>query len=242
MKVAVILAGHSRTYKQTIKSFWTSYRAFNDPDIFCHTWTLDGAFDQLWWAPNGESNLQRTDVNDMIGEYDPMIMCAERSINWPRPENVDDDQALAIQRMRSQWWSPRTALHMIPDFFKYDVVIKTRYDIGYGGLLTDKILEPVVRGASTLFAPYPISIKRNVYSDTVVIATPGWMERYLDYFFQIPRLIEESKVKLGVPGYCSEYGATAYMRENAFWGVEPEYMDIKPYILRANGEMIKLHG
>lgn len=176
----------------------------------------------------------------MVELYNPMGYEIEPEIEWEECGLAKEHHG-DYSRMRSQWYSPLQAFEMVMHREPYDVVVKTRFDIDYLEPLQADILNVVRNGNLMLFSPYPISTQRGVYSDTVVIARPNIMEKYLNYFHHIEEFFHQSKVKMGVPGYCSEYGATAYMKFNGFWGTVPGFMTIKPSIVRSNGERIKLY-
>ncbi len=175
----------------------------------------------------------------MIEAYNPLSFSTGPEITWEECDLPKEHRG-DYSRMRSQWYSPLHALEMTRHYDPYDVVIKTRFDISYKIPLSAGILPVVTNGNRIFFAPYPISIGRGVYSDTVIMSRQDTMEKYLDYFHHIEHFFEDSKVLTGVPGYCSEYGASAYMISNRFWGATPAYINVEASIVRENGERIRL--
>jgi len=235
MRTAILLAGHTRTYRHCLESFWKAFGHLT-PDIFIHTWDKTGASDKLWWANDGEPNSTRTDEGELVVDYDPRVIQIVPEMK--RTEGNEEHQAQ--QRMKSQWWSPLMALVTVPKLNTYDLVIKTRFDLMYENKFDPREPYGVWPAERTYFVPYPISMLRNVHSDTFVAGTPEFMTQYLQYYHHIKRYMDRSVVTMGVPGWCSEYGATAFMRDHNYWGITPTLTTLKASILRESGDRINL--
>ena len=55
MKVAVILTGHMRCWRDVLPNFKEKVIDRYNPDIFIHTWNEEG-----WWIPGDKQNTKGT--------------------------------------------------------------------------------------------------------------------------------------------------------------------------------------
>lgn len=126
MKIAVCLSGQPRTVKYCIKSLFEYY---GNVDYFCHAWNYndhkyknDG--EPLGWLKE-PANLD--EFNDAI------------SILRPKALTIEGVDALGANRFPpwdSMLYSAMMANHLKSLYetacsFKYDLVVKTRYDVAY---------------------------------------------------------------------------------------------------------------
>lgn len=141
MKVALILTGHMRCWKQVWPYIKAQFIDKYDPDIFVSTWSDEG-----WWRPNSSKGFNeqspKLDVDRFIELYHPVVM------------EVDDykDHEAYLETIASKYknfiHNPKNVVSM---FFKiakgiklleksvhnYDLVIRMRPDLVFNHTLPD---------------------------------------------------------------------------------------------------------
>lgn len=137
MKVAILIAGHLRCWKQLYPYFKTNFIDRYNPDIFISTWNDEG-----WWKWGNEKgiyeNSPRVNFDEVIEAYKPKtighedyevydLIFKERAekftnkIGWPKN----------VVSMTYRWLD---ACNMLETYskennVKYDLVIRTRTDL-----------------------------------------------------------------------------------------------------------------
>ena len=123
MKVAIVLSGHMRCWKQVFPNFQEHFLTRYSPDIFIHTWDDEG-----WWVPQeGAMGVhERSDALDadaVRAAYNPVKMVVEHFADF---EPVFAER---VKTFTNFYHRPRNIVSMF-------------YKMGMGmGLLTEHILK-----------------------------------------------------------------------------------------------------
>jgi|TARA_B110000259_G_scaffold187976_1_gene244285 hypothetical protein len=139
MKIAILLCGHIRTWNECKSSFFNFFP--NDVDIFVHTYTTKYSYhpfikDKLQLT-NEINQTQITKTNEMFGLPNFKRVVFEKELS-------NDDVDLSEYPVNLDIYSQIRKVNLCNDLkkewekdynFKYDIVIKTRFDIYYQGLL-----------------------------------------------------------------------------------------------------------
>lgn len=146
MKVAIIIAGHLRCWKQMYPYFKANFiDKYNNPDIFISTWTDEG-----WWKWGNEKGIYE---NSALVNFDEVRQAYQpKEIKY---ENYDDYDQMFKERadkftnkigwpknvvsMTFRWWD---ACHLLDRYrlkhnINYDLVIRTRTDLIVHGELPE---------------------------------------------------------------------------------------------------------
>jgi hypothetical protein len=132
-KIAVCLSGQLRTVKYTIQSAVNFFKGDHEYDFFCHAWDYN---DYKIKHPVNRSIVWKRENIENIDEYYQLI---NQSLS-PKKLVINDNSYLDKQKRRFGWdsmmYSAMLANHFKKEYeiennFRYDYVIKTRYDLVY---------------------------------------------------------------------------------------------------------------
>jgi len=130
MKVALLIYGHLRTYRQCFSSLKRNLLDRYSPDIFIHTWDENEAATKTWH--NNSMTREKIDIEHMIKLYKPI------SYKIGHQDSIEDDKVTGnrisikgqqymlsginqVNRLKKE--------HEARNGFKYDMAIKIRPDI-----------------------------------------------------------------------------------------------------------------
>lgn len=117
MKVAVILTGHMRCWKQVFPNFEERILRKYNPDIFMHTWQ-----DEAYWDPHSQHGIVQgapvIDQQSIVQTYNPKGIVVE---NY---NDFKEDFALRAEQYSNFYHVPKNIISML-------------YKIGQGGLLME---------------------------------------------------------------------------------------------------------
>jgi hypothetical protein len=149
MKTAILVTGHPRTYISTVQSLFENCVIPNNSDVFLSVWSHN----------EDGSEINISDIQDL---YRPIAIDVSspsdyESIKQPFVflDRVDDcfrtniraylsvktNGIRHIERIRSQWYRVKRGIDLISSHRKYDVVLRTRFDIKFKHQLDMSIVD-----------------------------------------------------------------------------------------------------
>jgi hypothetical protein len=140
MRIAIVLFGHLRSYRQTIFSFENLKNILSrsgNVDVFCHTWDIEESVTAAWWKEHkpDEPPPAIVDVRKIEQIYSPALYSVEPSRQFD-DKGYSVNSKIPIPGILSMLYSQMRAFNLLEEYekqngFKYDVVVKTRYDLLY---------------------------------------------------------------------------------------------------------------
>lgn len=140
MKIAIILSGHLRSYRDTFSSFQKLkdlLQSFGQVDVFCHTWDIEDSISASWWKEHSagivpETNVNEKEVSDL---YQPTAIRIEPS-KFFKEASLAIHSAIPVSALLSMIYSQHAAYLLMDNYARernisYDLVVKTRYDLEY---------------------------------------------------------------------------------------------------------------
>ncbi len=140
MKVAIVLSGHLRSYKDTLQNFNDFVNKIKSDNhevkIFCHTWSEVESNTTSWWKQNEikESALQSIE-NEVINKYDPAAYIVENSENVILENEFEFYKSrISFEGVQLMYYSLSQSFEILKEFelknnWQSDLVIRSRYDI-----------------------------------------------------------------------------------------------------------------
>jgi hypothetical protein len=200
MKIAFLLSGKPRYIKTGFKFFNTNFLSlFNNIDVFAHAWynpeTLEEQKAKVDWK--GVISADDQDSDKLIQQlYRPKRSIIEPQITFdlPRDYNFDAGHKQSHQVHYSMFYGIKKAfelmeLHEQENNFKYDLIVRTRYDFYLGSPLNIYNFDPnyyYTTNTSKFWYPF--------FDDVAVADVIAWGSRdlviksknvfnYLDYMY-----------------------------------------------------------
>lgn len=137
MKVAILISGQPRNYKQGYESLKQAYLDRYDCDVYIHTWK-DTKFEATQFFPNREKNVYQY-TNDYISDiqtiYNPVKFLIESPKIFDSNNIIDPIWRQPLQNSKSMWYSIYKCFEQVKN--EYDVLIRTRFDLMYEKSLLD---------------------------------------------------------------------------------------------------------
>jgi hypothetical protein len=245
MQIAILFTGHIRTLNQTYQSFNHAFTGLN-PNIFCHTWNKISHQDHVWYSKDGDGNLATRVItpNDFIHYLKPKKFQIDIQQKYVS-DNPKYNEVGGYSAVHSQWESIKKAWELMLDYerknnIKFDVVIKTRYDLFYNNKIDINELKDVVINKNIIYVlKTPHTVDHRIYSDIMIIAPrdiyekivtgfPVIMDKYFDIAILKHKIIE------------GEYPLTVYLSNNKYFGCTMKYSNLKLNLIRLNNERIPL--
>jgi hypothetical protein len=140
MKVAVVLTGHLRCWKDVLPNFKEKIVDRFNPDIFIHTWDEEG-----WWIPGDKQNVKgyfedtpKIIQEEIIEAYKPIAICIE---SWDKYNKILEHRgslyknfAHRPKNILSMFYKLNRGIAMMEDYISqtgvhYDLVIRMRPDM-----------------------------------------------------------------------------------------------------------------
>jgi hypothetical protein len=150
MKVAVILTGHMRCWRDVLPNFKEKVIDRYNPDIFIHTWNEEG-----WWIPGDKQNTKgyfeetpTVDFNEIVEAYQPKDLVIE---DWQKNGynelfeyrgNLYPNFAHRPKNILSMFYKLYSGIQLMEKFVvktgqHYDLVIRMRPDMIFNQDLPD---------------------------------------------------------------------------------------------------------
>jgi hypothetical protein len=140
MKIAIILSGHLRSFRDTFPSFQnlkSTLQSIGRVDIYCHTWNIEESLTASWWKDHGAGTAPPANVNqsEVAGMYQPTAHLIEPSKYFSEPE-INIKSTIPVSGLLSMLYSQYAAFKLMEENcarnnIEYDLVIKSRYDLIY---------------------------------------------------------------------------------------------------------------
>lgn len=131
MKVAILLSGQPRNYKEGYLELKKSYLDRYDCDVYLHTWT-GKKFEATQFFADRPKNVYEYDDNYLseIQElYKPKSFKFESPIIFDNKGIVDPMWRQPLQNCKSMWYSISKTYDLIEK--DYDLYIRSRYDLRF---------------------------------------------------------------------------------------------------------------
>lgn len=147
MKVAVILTGHMRCWKELFPVFKSQIIDRYSPDIFISTWSDEG-----WWRPHSETGFNeqspRLDVEGVCDQYCPWLKVMRTEDYLQYDENFKQRQTNYKNYLHnpknviSMLFKMHSGGSMLEDHItrtgkQYDLVIRMRPDLTFTDIIPD---------------------------------------------------------------------------------------------------------
>lgn len=191
MRIGVVLFGHLRSYKHTYSSFEklkSTLSREGELDIFCHTWDIEESVSAAWWKDHKADNPPPASVNkeEIISKFSPVLYEIEPSKQFEEP-SFPVKSLIPLAGMVSMLYSQTKSFELLKAYEqrtgkKYDVIIKSRYDILYDidprvtSLLTEAVKKNMVYLPSS--NPYELA---GAFSDVLAICSRQQADIYFEF-------------------------------------------------------------
>jgi hypothetical protein len=204
MKIALILTGYSRTYKECYENTKKFILDAHDVDVYLSTWNkTQSSFLQ--------PQINSFDVNDLIRTYNPVKYRIEDYDSYygnrfpsidiesnPRPDDIFKTNARAIEhgskwveRLRDQWYIVKKGWELIDDPSKYDYVMRLRLDTRINNMVFDYNPKDLI--VPNKFNPFTCG---TIIADHMVIGNPKNMEKYCKIFDSIESMYHNDNIDI----------------------------------------------
>ena len=194
MKIALLVTGFPRTYKQTFDSWYHFLLSKYDVDMYIVSWDKTEVNYNPHNAkkPASKTQLKPTDIEDLKNFYGDFISDSlfidydnyyrNRFANIEIQDRPLDVMKVTrkglelgsfwVERLRDQYYVTKKCWDIIPDKNKYDIFFKISFDIFFENLqiLTDKNLV------------IPKSILDYKFQDFLAYGSYSYMEKYCSIF------------------------------------------------------------
>ena len=189
MKIAVCISGEPRTFQHTHESL-KAYLRGHEVDYFLHTWATDAATEAALTAAYRPVNAvfeAKPDFTPCSREVLATFGHHDFSFIWM----ADMCHGIGeVMRLKAQQEAVMGR--------KYDLVVRTRYDLLMGGVLNPTILDPAM-----VNTPNTGNCK-NGYNDRIAFGPSDLMDRYGNLRYWLPKSINPAFYDHGEPGYHPE--------------------------------------
>jgi hypothetical protein len=249
MKIGLVLFGHLRSYKQTLTSFQQLINQLQQSgkvDVFCHSWDIEESVTASWWKEHKTDDPPPATINaeEIKEKYQPVRFIIEPS------KEFDDtaykiNSSVSIAGILSMLHSQRRAFELLVNYekesgFRYDVVIKTRYDLLYeiAPVFSVQVNECIARNCVYLPSSNPYELAGSS-SDIFALGSRREMEKYFSFCNNF-KMAADAYFN---DGYCQlipELCMSAYLNKT---GVKKEELTgLRLHILRMNGEKFQINS
>ena len=249
MKIGLVLFGHLRSYRQTLNSFnllkETLQRA-GSVDIFCHTWDIEESVTPSWWKENKGNEPPPATVNSgqIEGAYQPVKFIIEPSRQFD-DQGYHFNSSIPVAGILSMLHSQQRVFDLLlqhenENGFKYDLVIKTRYDLLYEIAISfeSQLVSTISSDSVLLPSSNPYELLGSC-SDIFAAGNRRAMENYFSFcgnFKKASEIYFNKGHKKLIPEFCM----TVYMDEI---GVKREILGgLRLHILRMNGDKFQINS
>ena len=203
MKIALILTGHSRKYKECYDSIKKFILDQHDVDIYLSTWNKTQV---SIIAPQ----VHDIDVNEVINTYRPVSCFIQDYDTYynnrfapidihsnPRIDDVFKTNARAIEhgskwveRLRDQWYIVKEGWELISNPSKYDIIIRLRLDTRINNMVINRTDGLVV---ANKFNPHTCG---TIISDHITYGNPENMAKFCRMFDNIESMYYNDNIDI----------------------------------------------
>jgi hypothetical protein len=184
MKVALVLTGFMRNWKNNIDSVFSNIILPYCPDVYISSYS----YSKMYW----NSDPISVDLNEVIKTYDPKNYifreketCPKFNFKSNRKECIGREYSI---RQLYGWYTNYLALNLF-DFDNYDIIIKLRTDISIKNF---KIIstKPLVI-PDWKYYPGPCS-PRESYVDYIAYGNSKYMKEYFNLYYKIQEMHDKN--------------------------------------------------
>ena len=240
MKIAIVLTGHVRGWKNTYKNFKRYLIDPYDTDIYISTWNVTHPGWHLEQKKVSDMNFMTIGINEVIDTYKPVEYHIENHDEFyknrfsPIHNNGKDNDPLVInkhhptgyenmwlwvERFRDQWYMVKKGGELIGNPNQYDLIMRIRFDLLVMNLTT---LTPVKNMVVPSFYRHPpLGI-----NDMMAYGSPEQMTHYFKLFDNLEKMYYEDNYDIS----SSHHFLPLYLRE--YCNIVPDEVDIPLDILR----------
>jgi hypothetical protein len=248
MRIGLVLFGHLRSFRKThdsYKQFLKTLQQVGDVDVFCHTWDIEESVTASWWKENKPGDIPPATVNeDEIKEkYQPVRYSIEPSRQFD-DSGYNIKTAIPVAGILSMLHSQHQAFQLLEQYsaasnVRYDVVIKSRYDLLYEIApcflqLIDTCLEDNCLYLPTS-NPYELG---GSFSDVFVMGPAKLVREYFNFIPDFKKAINTYQQK-GYKEFLPELCLTEYLKWKNI-NIR-ELIGLRIHILRLNGDKFQIN-
>jgi len=243
MRIAILFYGHLRSFRQTrdsYKKFLADLNRLGKVDVFCHTWDTEESVTASWWKDKESVRDQPvfTNEEEVRNIYEPCLLNIEKTKQFTEPE-IPVPSTIPVAGILSMLHSQWEAFQLVKRYedqqgFRYDLVIKTRYDLLYE--LAPSFTAEMKKAAALDVLLLPTSNPYELvgsYSDVLAAGPRGLMEEYFNFSTDFPATARRYSLdgyKLLLPELCMSF----YLKTRGIPVQELESLRVE--ILRKSGE------
>lgn len=248
MRIGLVLFGHLRSFRSTqdsYKQFLKALQQSGDVDVFCHTWDIEESLTASWWKEHkaGDIPPATVNINELKVNYNPVRCIVE-------PTRQFDDAGYSIRSsipvagILSMLHSQQQAFELLEQYelekgFRYDVVLKARYDLVYeiAPSFPNIINECIADNCLYLPTSNPYELSGS-FSDIFVLGPGKLVKEYFDFAANFKTVSEHYQQK-GYTELLPELCLTQYLIERKL--VIRELTGFRIHILRMNGDKFQIN-
>ena len=140
MRIGLVLFGHLRSFRSTYnsyKDFLRTLQQIGNVDVFCHSWDIEDSVTPSWWKEHKPGDTPPATVNEeeIREKYKPVRYHIEPSRQFDE-SNYQAFGLGSVAGILSMLYTQQQAFQLLKDYeeqnnFRYDIVVKTRYDLLY---------------------------------------------------------------------------------------------------------------
>ena len=249
MKIGLVLFGNLRSFRNTLSSFNLLKQTLEQAgtvDVFCHTWDIEESVTTSWWKDNKTGNQPTATVNrqEIEAAFKPIKLIIEPSVQFDESA-YKINASIPVAGILSMLLTQRRAFELLREYeeqnnFRYDVVIKTRFDLLYelspefNNLLSGCINRNCVYLPSS--NPYELA---GSSSDIFALGSRAEMEKYFSFCSNFQKATEyyfNAGYRQLIPEFCM----TVYLQQTGV--AMAEATGIRLHILRMNNEKFQINS
>ncbi len=249
MKIGIVLFGHLRSYRKTHSSFIELKKILEKDgqvDVFCHTWDIEESVTPKWWKEHKPGGPPPGTVNEKEIEekYSPVRYTIESSIQFDG-SGYEVNTSIPLPGILSMLYTQQRSFELLKQYeaekdFRYDVIIKTRYDLLYeiAPAFNDIIQDCLTNKKVYLPPSHPYELT-GAYSDIFAAGSRDEMETYFNFcthFTQAVSLYQKKGYQQLIPEVCM----SIYLEELGL--KKTELTGLRITVLRMNGEKFQLNS
>lgn len=223
MKIAVVLTGHCREFEKTFDNFKKNIFEKYNTDVYFNTWDVNqhsinsvGKFNLAYHKVDKESLIEK--LSPYLKNYNfenweeyeknryPNIGFIERENDvFKVNQRAIYHGSYYVERIRDQWWMVKKAWSLIENPYKYDIIMRVRFDmlIDYIQFKKAKFVVP-----KSTIEFYKIETE---WSDYFAYGEPDAMYKYFHMFNAIENMYVDHNIDITHAEQMHEY----YMKNYA---------------------------
>jgi hypothetical protein len=219
MKVALVLCGYMRNWKDNFPKVKKEILDIYNPDVYITSYTYS-----IW---NWNSKAEKINTQEVLDFYNPKNYIFRKEETCPKikflnnnSESLGRDYSI---RQLYGWYTNKLALSLF-NFEDYDVIIKHRTDVGTSGFKIDFTKSLVI--PQWKYHPGPCD-PEDAYVDYIAYGSPSFMRSYFSLYDKIEEMHHNKiDISLGetlLKNYLDKYVTKEiYLDESFDWVLRDE--------------------